>query len=219
MEAIKPHLDIARVEAIRWLGDWHPLVRQIAPGEGVARPQSGGSLPLASTLVSPAAVHAFLLDYKLTVLLPHELPVVRQACEHTLRNEVNELLALDRALACKPWFKPFEQDSRLAGRLHLERLKPLRDQRGVRRYLSAVEQNQGNGWHLVVAGVALGLYSLPLRQGMMDYALHTFWNAVGQTAGQLGMTSAEAAQMVNELSADLPARIQSMFPAACLTAI
>ena len=219
MEAIKPHLDVARAEAIRWLGDWHPLVRQIAPGEGVTRPQGGQSLQSATAIVSPACLQSFLLNYKSTVLLPNELPLVRQACEHTLRNEVNELLKLDRNLASANWFSEFKEDSRVAGRLHLERLKPLRDQRGVRRYLAAIEQNQANGWHLLVAGVALGLYSVPLRQGMMDYALHTFWNVIGQAAQPMGLSSSEVTQMVNDLSADLPGRIQEMFPPVRLSAV
>jgi len=219
MEVIRPHLDIARAEAIRWLGDWQPLVRQIAPGEGVAQPHGPQSPRGTSTIVSPASLHAFLLDYKLSVLLPFELPAVKQAFEHTQRNEMKELLALDQALLSAPWFKPYHQDSRIAGRLHLERLKPLRDQRGVRRYITAVEQGEANGWHLLVAGAALGLYSLPLRQGLMDYALHTFWHGVGQAAGFLGWQSAECAALVNELSADLPQRIQSIFPPARLAAV
>jgi len=219
MEAIRPHLDIARAEAIRWLGDWHPLVRQIAPGEGVARPQVSGASPRCQALVSSASLHAFLLNYKVSVLLPFELPAVRQAFEHTLRHEVKELLALDRALSAEDWLQPYAQDSRVAGRLHLERLKPLRDQRGILRYTAAVEAGEANGWHLLVAGVALGVYALPLRQGLMDYALHTFWNVVGQAAGPLRLESDEAIGLVNELSVDLPQRIQAMIPADKLSAV
>jgi len=219
MEAIRPHLDIAHAEAIRWLGEWHPLVRQIAPGEGVTQPSAAGSPHLPQAIVNAASLHAFLLNYKVSVLLPFELPAVKRACEHTLRNEMNELLALDRALSTESWLKPYAHDSRVAGRLHLQRLKPLRDQRCVLRYLSAVEAAEANGWHLLVAGAALGFYSLPLRQGLMDYALHTFWNAVGQVAGPLGIESKEAIALVNDLGADLPQRIQALFPAVKLSAI
>ncbi len=219
MEAIRPHLDGARAEAIRWLGDWHPLVRQIAPGEGAARPRASRSPHLSRALVSPASLHAFLLHYKISVLLPFELPAVRESYELTLRHEVKELLALDRALAAEDWLRPYAQDSRVAGRLHLERLKPLRDQRGILRYISAVEAGEANGWHLLVAGVALGVYALPLRQGLMDYALHTFWNAVGQATEPLRLQSGEATGLVNQLAADLPQRIQAMIPAAKLAAV
>jgi urease accessory protein UreF len=219
MEAIRPHLDTARTEAIRWLGDWHPLVRQIAPGEGVVQPSPLGSTQVPQAVTCYASLHAFLKGYKESVLIPFELPAVRQACEHTLRNEMNELLALDRALSNEDWLKPYEQDSRAAGHLHLARLKPLRDQRGIRRYITAVEAGEGNGWHLLVAGAALGLYSLPLRQGLMDYALHTFWNVVGRAASPIGLEPDEAFALVNELSADLPAHILSMFPDAGLKAV
>lgn len=219
MEAIKPQLDVARAEAIRWLGDWHPLVRQIAAGEGVAHAPTAGSPHAAPALVSVGALHAFLLNYKVTVLLPFELPVVKQACEHTIRNEIKELLELDRHLSKQPWFEAFKQDSRTAGRLHLERLKPLRDHRGVRRYLTAVEAGKAAGWHLLVAGVALGLYSLPLRQGLMDYALHTFWDVLGKASETLNLKRHEAVELVNDLSADLPRQIQQMFPPVEVTAV
>lgn len=219
MEAIRPHLDIARAEAKRWLGDWHPLVRQIAPGQGVTHPHPSGKTPAANGIASVALLHAVLLNYKLSTLLPFELPAVKQACEYTQRNEMKELVAFDRALSQASWLKPYEQDSRVAGRLHLERLKPLRDQRGIRRYITAVEEGQANGWHLLVAGAALGLYSVPLRQGLMDYALHTFWNVVGQAMGPLGLEASEATELVNELGSDLPDRIQPLFPTTKLAAV
>jgi len=219
MEAMKPHLDIARAEAIRWLGDWHPLVRQIAPGEGVTRPESAPPPRESQAATGAASLCAFLQDYKVRILLPFELPAVRLACEHTQRTQTDELLALDRALAAAPWLQPYAQDSRVAGRLHLERLKPLRDQRGIRRYILAVEAGEANGWHFLIAGAALGLYSLPLRQGLMDYALHTFWNAVGQAAGSTGLSGDAAAALVRELAADLPLRIQAMLPPAPLVAM
>jgi urease accessory protein UreF len=219
MEAIRPHLDSARAEAIRWLGDWHPLVRQIAPGKGVIHPHPSSSPHAPHAVVSRVSLQTFLTHYKVSVLLPFELPAVRQACEHTVRNEMNELLALDRTLSTQDWLKPYQQDSRAAGLLHLESLKPLRDQRGIRRYIAAVEAGEGNGWHLLVAGAALGLYSVPLRQGLMDYALHTFWNVVGQAAGPLGLESDEAIALVNDLGSDLPEHIQALFPAASLKAV
>lgn len=219
MEAIRPHLDIARTEAKQWLGNWHPLLRQIAPGEGVTQPCPSGTTSAANAITSVESLHAGLLNYKLSVLLPFELPAVKQACEFTLRNETNELVAFDRALSKASWLKPYKQDSRVAGRLHLERLRPLRDQRGIRRYITAVEQGQADGWHLLVAGAALGLYSLPLRQGLMDYALHTFWNVVGQAAGPLGLEAGEATDLVNALGADLPERIRPLFPATKLVAV
>ncbi|MCU0770723.1 MAG: hypothetical protein MUE94_02985 [Verrucomicrobia bacterium] len=219
MEAIRTCPGVARTETSAWLGDWHPLVRQIAPGEGVARWRSSAPPGPAPSVSDPAALFTFLTHYKSSVLLPFELPAVRQACEHARHNQTQELLGLDRSLLHAPWLKPYQADSLDAGRLHLARLKPLRDQRGLRRYREAVEQGEAHGWHLLVAGTALALYSLPLRQGLMDYALHTLWNAVGQAADPLGLKSNEAAELMRALTADLPNRIQSLLPSRPVTAI
>jgi hypothetical protein len=101
----------------------------------------------------------------------------------------------------------------------LQRLKPLRDHRGLRRYREAVESAQANGWHLLVAGMALALYSIPLRQGLMDYALDAFWNAVEPAAGPLGLKGTEAAELVRQAGADLPGRIQQLLPFPTVTAL
>ena len=49
----------------------------------------------------------------------------------------------------------------------------MRDQRVVQRYLQAVEGGQANGWHTLVYGLTLAVYSLPLRQGLLGYAHQT----------------------------------------------
>jgi hypothetical protein len=219
MKAMKTYQRMYRPEATQWLGDWHPLIRQIAPGEGITAPVSS-SLPGGRQSVPPEdAVGLFLSEYKRSVLVPFELPAVKQACEHTVRNEMKELLVLDRSLGGAAWLKPYAEDSRTSGRLHLERLKPLRDQRGIRRYITAVDEGDGHGWHFLVAGVALGLYAVPLRQGLMDYALHTFWNVAGQAAAQGAMEEAAAGLLVNELASDLAVQIQGLFPASNVAAL
>lgn len=68
---------------------------------------------------------------------------------------------------------PFASPSRQIGRRQLARLRPLRDERIVRRYLAAVESGRADGWHTVVYGLTLALYSLPLRQGLLHYAQET----------------------------------------------
>jgi urease accessory protein UreF len=219
MEAIRPHLDSARAEAIRWFGDWHPLVRQIAPGEGIANSQSSvfPSDPQATASVS--ALHSFLDQYRRSVLFPFELPAVGRACELVQRRQTRELLAMDLEFAAAVWLQPYAEDSRGAGRLHLQRLKPLRDERGLRRYIRAVETEEAHGWHFLIAGAALALYSLPLRQGLMDYALHTLWNAVGQAAPRMGLKRSEASELVQTLAADLPAQLQSICPRRTVVAL
>jgi len=207
MEATQIHLNPVRAEAIRWLGAWHPLVRQIAPGEGVACADASVAplLPVAGNV--PALV-AFLQAYKSEVLVPYELSVLQTACGHAARGEFQELIALDQGLDKANWLRPMAGNSRRAGRAHLARLEPLRDHRGVRRYRQAVDEGRAHGWHVVVAGLALGLYAIPLRQGLMDYALYTFWNALEQ--GGVGTDDAQA--VVGQLSEDLAERIQRLLP-------
>ena len=219
MQAITTDLNPARAEATRWLGDWHPLVRQIAPGEGVTTPVSAAPTVDSGAADDPAVLLSFLEEYKETVLLPFELPAVKQSGEHTLGNRMKELVALDASMADAPWLKSYAADSRASGRLHLERLKPLRDQRGLRRYIAAVDQGDAHGWHFLVAGAALALYALPMRQGLMDYALHTFWNVVGQASAQGLVDGGSAGHLVNHLASDLPDRIQSLFPACRVAAV
>ena len=48
--------------------------------------------------------------------------------------------------------------------------EPLRDERVVQRYLAAVESGEAHGWHTLVYGLTLVVYSLPLRQGLLGYA-------------------------------------------------
>ena len=102
-----------------------------------------------------------------------ELPAIAEACGHALRRELRELVAQDQRLTSQIGLTPFASPSRRTGRLQLARLRPLRDERIVRRYLAAVESGQADGWHTVVYGLTLALYSLPLRQGLLHYAQET----------------------------------------------
>jgi hypothetical protein len=43
----------------------------------------------------------------------------------------------------------------------------------VQRYLHAVESDQADGWHTLVYGLTMAVYSLPLRQGLLGYAHQT----------------------------------------------
>ena len=86
----------------------------------------------------------------------------------------------------------FAAASRLVGHTQLQRLRPLRDQRLVQRYLAAVELNEANGWHTLVYGVTLAVYSLPLRQGLFGYAQQTTRGFIQAAARPLKLAEAEA---------------------------
>jgi len=143
-------------EAIALLGEFSALLRR-----------------LGSPSVDHATAHGFLNAYQSSVLAPIELPAIARAFQHAARGQWRELLALDAQLSAEPLLQPFADGSRQIGRLQLERLRPLRDERLTQRYLAAVESGQANGWHTVVYGIMLAIYSWPLRQGLIHYGRET----------------------------------------------
>ena len=113
------------------------------------------------------------------MLLPLELPAIVEACGHAARGELRELISQDQRLAAALRQTPFARPSQQVGRLHLMRMRPLRDDRLVQRYLKAVESGQASGWHTLVYGVTLAVYSVPLRQGLLFYGQETLATLAG----------------------------------------
>ena len=161
---VKPALTTDPAE---WLGDAHPLVAQLGTADGLASLHTLAESLVARPIVSLAALRDFLHAYHERILLPYELPAIQTAYEHISRNEVRELIAFDQQLATVAALKDFAVASQRIGRVQLQKLRPLRDERVVQRYLAAVESNQAHGWHTLVYGMTLVLYSLPVRQGLL----------------------------------------------------
>ena len=150
-------------------GDARELLAQLGSPEALP------ALPLAASVLKLDAVRdagtlrRFLAGYRDQILVPVELPAILAAHGHATRNELRELLALDRELGRDPRLKEFRAASAAVGRRQLAKLRPLRDQRFVQRYLRAVENAKAHGWHTLIFGVFLAQYSLPLRQGLVLY--------------------------------------------------
>jgi hypothetical protein len=154
--------EFARSEAAHLPAEFFALMRQI------------GSPGLSDfTANSFPAGRSFLQIYLARLLLPAELPAIAEACGHAMRGELRELIAQDQRLNEQIGLTPFAAPSRRTGRLQLARLSPLRDDRIVQRYLAAVKSGKAHGWHTIVYGLTLALYSLPLRQGLLHYAQET----------------------------------------------
>jgi urease accessory protein UreF len=130
-------------------------------------------------LAAPRDASLFLTTYQTTVLEAIELPAIARAYQHAALGQARELLALDAELAGEPLLKPFAEGSQQIGRAQLERLRPLRDERVAQRYLAAVESGQARGWHTLVYGIILAVYSWPLRQALMHYAHETISGLAG----------------------------------------
>jgi len=156
-----------------WLGDAHPLVAQLGTADGLASLHALAESLATRPITNLAALREFLQAYHARILLPQELPAIQTAFTHASRNEVRELIAFDQQLANEPALRDFADASQRVGRTQLQKLRPLRDERMVQRYLAAVEGGQAHGWHTLVYGMTLVLYSLPLRQGLLGYAQQT----------------------------------------------
>ena len=141
-------------EAAEWLGDLHPLAEQLGSAEGLVCLASVSALLQLGPVNNVSSLRRFLHDYQRQILFPFELPAIESAYEHALSNETRELIALDRRLASEKLLRDFAPASRRVGQCQLQKLRPLRDQRLVQRYLAAVEDGRAHGWHTLEIGRA-----------------------------------------------------------------
>ncbi|TAL02418.1 MAG: hypothetical protein EPO07_07360 [Verrucomicrobia bacterium] len=197
-------------DAAEWLGDAHPLVEQLGSADGLVSLHAFADSLAARPVNSLPALRDFLRCYQQQILLPHELPAIRDAYTHAAHNFARELVALDQQLSNEPKLRDFAAASRRVGQAQLQRLRPLRDERTVQRYLHAVESGQAHGWHTLVYGLTLVVYSLPLRQGLLGYAQQTTRGFIHTAARSLNATEAECREMFDELCAPLPVAVESL---------
>jgi urease accessory protein UreF len=207
---------LALSDAAEWLGDWHPLAEQLGSTDGLVTLGSvSASLRLVPVHNIPS-LHSFLRHYQSQILLPLELPAIQRAHGHAARHEVRELVALDQSLTGQPIFSEFAAASQRVGQNQLRKLRPLRDQRAVQRYLRAVESGEAHGWHTLVYGLTLAVYSLPLRQGLLGYAHQTTRGFIYSGARLLSLSEHQCRALFDSLCADLPQAVEALLsqPAA-----
>ncbi len=198
--------------AARLLGDPQPLTRQL-----VAPPEAAWGLAAAAVLPGRVrdvpSLRGFLTWYRTELLAPVELPLIRRAFDQVGNYQIRELLELDQALRFERRFEAFARASRAVGRAQLWRLLPLRDQRAVRRYWQAVETGRAHGWHVLVYGLVLSVFSLPLRPGLLIYSRHTLAGFVDTAGASLGLPRSVCAQLwADELALVPPAVDQVLGP-------
>jgi urease accessory protein UreF len=197
-----PGADAARSKAENLPGEFCALLRQIGSPDAAS--------PFwAASFGPPPALNQFLEDYLSCLLLPCELPAIVTACGHARRGQLRELLAQDRRLDQVLLTTPFAEPSRRTGWSHLARLRPLRDERLVQRYLAAVESGQAHGWHTVVYGLTLAVYSLPLRQGLLYYAQETLSGLAGAATRGAGGGESEWPRALDDLMERVPAAVEA----------
>lgn len=191
-----------------WLGDWHPLAEQLGSTNGLAALSDMWVSLQAQPVRDLPSLRNFLRQYQTHVLLPLELPAIQKAFHHASHNEVRELIAFDQELGGEKAMNCFAEASQRVGQHQLQKLKPLRDDRFVQRYLAAVERNDAVAWHTLVYGITLALYSMPLRQGLLGYGWQTTRGFIHAAAHSLQLSEKECRDLVEEICSGLPAAVE-----------
>src|SRR5882724_7645828 len=199
---------LALSDAAEWLGDWHPLAEQLGSADGLVTLGSVSALLRLRPVQDLCSLRNLVRGYHRRILTPLELTAIQAAHGHALRLEVRELIALDQQLGAERILKSLADASRRVGQSQLQKLRPLRDQRMVQRYLQAVENGEAHGWHTLVYGLTLAIYSLPLRQGLLGYAHQTIRGFIYSAARTLELSERACRQLFDELCADLPLAIE-----------
>ncbi len=195
------------------LGDVAPLAEQIGSAEGLVALSDAVSQQFHRVTDLPS-LRLFLGDYQSRILIPLELPAIWRAYRHASRYEIRELIELDRQLVREPLLQSFATASQRVGKTQLKRLRPLRDQRLVRRYLCAVQAGEAHAWHTVVYGLILSLYSLPPRQGLLSYAQQTTRGFIRSASGHLQLSGAQCEELLNEAEACFPEAVNKLLSSA-----
>ena len=204
------HSQLALSDPAEWLGDYHPLAEQLGSAGGLVSLSSVTALLRLAPVQDLGSLRCFLLAYWEQILLPIELPAIRKAHGFADRNELRELIQFDSELGGEPVLRDFASPSRRVGQHQLQKLRPLRDQRFVQRYLGAVRRGEAQGWHTLVYGLTLALYSLPLRQGLAGYAQQTIRGFIYAAAPALALSEHQCRELFDQLCDTLPQALEAV---------
>lgn len=196
------------------LGDPHPLLERLGAPEEIAVAGAVTSAIEFGRVIDLPSLRNFLTAYRAEILQPIEMPAIVRAYEHAVRGEAEELTALDRKLAGERAIRPFAIASCRVGQRQLGKLRPMRDQRLVQRYLAAIEDGRARGWHTLVYGVSLAIFSLPLRQGLQNYGEQAIRGFVESAARSLRLREVDCRALIDAHSSEIPPAIASALDAS-----
>lgn len=199
-------------------GNLDGLAEQIGPADALNLLSPGISEQFLR-INTISDLRAFLISYREERLFRHELPIILRAYQHGSRNETRELIALDKALSNDETIKSLASASRQVGRSQLGRLRPMHDVRLVQKYLAAVEKREVNGWHTIVYGVVLALFSLPLRQGLVNYVFQTVQSFVHSASRRVGISEIACRDLIAEITHSTGAAVEGVIAANGLTTL
>jgi urease accessory protein UreF len=146
--------------------------------------------------------------FQAKTLAQDELPAILRAYNHARRGEAREIIALDRSLKESFPNEALANASERVGRNQLRKMRGLKTERVVTKYWDAVYKKEAFGWHTVVFGVVLAVYSIPLRQGLNHYAQQTVSGFIEAGAQSLKLRAAEVSAMETTLLTELPAIVE-----------
>jgi len=170
-----------------------------------------GSEAFASALVdirTAEQLRDFLTALQGKTIAQDELPTILRAYNHARRNEAREIIALDRSLKDSFPNEALANASERVGRNQLRRMRGLKTERVVTRYWEAVHKKEAFGWHTVVFGVVLAVYSIPLRQGLNHYGQQTIRGFLVAGAASLRLRAAEVIALESSLLVGLPGIVE-----------
>lgn len=211
--------NIAPSSPAELLGDPHPLLEQLGSTEDLAITGAVAHAIEFHRVSDLPSLRQFLDAYRTEVLVPIELPAIVSAYQYAARGETAELIALDERLAAERVVRRFALASCRVGQRQLSKLRPMRDQRLVQRYLAAIEEGKARGWHTLVYGVSLAMFSLPLRQGLQNYTEQTIRGFVSSAAASLHLAEGQCDILLAAQSSEVPRAIASALDSPRLLAI
>ena len=75
-----------------------------------------------------------------------------------------------------------------------------------------MDRGEATGWHVIVFGILLAVFSLPLRDGLVHFATRTQASLVESASTAIAVTRPERDRLREESEAPLPAAIQQVLP-------
>lgn len=208
-------LEQRQPETMTWSSDadWRALEEQLgSPEDATARSSSVFSAAVAQ-VTSAAGLQSFIADFKTAVLAREELPVILRAYNHARAHEAREIIQLDRSIENSFPSEALANASQRVGRNQLRKMRALKSERVVTKYWEAVHSKKAAGWHTIVFGVVLAVYSIPLRQGLQHYTQQTIRGFLDAGAASLKLRLPEINALEESLLADTPALIETALAA------
>ena len=200
----------AAPKAVELPGNVHLLMEQIGTADVFQGMDFTNVTGVVPDLSKPADLQSFLRNYHRQVLEPLELPSIRKAFLHGSRNEARELIQYDEEFGRERVLRAFAGASRSVGKLQLQSLRPMKDERLVQRYLAAVESGKAQGWHTLVYGLTLAVYSIPLRQGLIAYSDQITRRFIRAASAKVSLKADDEDRLFEEVSKGVTLAVEKL---------